>query len=63
MTQEKAARILSGTARSQWDKTSGSGWGMRIVLELAQTHDARVSIDSEVGCGTTFRVAIPHCGN
>jgi signal transduction histidine kinase len=63
MTRETAERILSGNARSQWDKGSGSGWGMKIVLELAQTHDARVTIDSELGKGTTFRVAIPHCGD
>lgn len=62
MTRETAERILAGNARSQWDKGSGSGWGMKIVLELAQTHDARVTIDSELGKGTTFRVAMPHCG-
>jgi signal transduction histidine kinase len=60
MTQETAERILSGTARSQWDRASGSGWGTKIVLELAATHDALVSIDSEPGKGATFRVAFPH---
>ncbi|AIE88111.1 putative histidine kinase [Fimbriimonas ginsengisoli Gsoil 348] len=63
MTRATAERILSGNARSQWDKGSGSGWGMKIVLELAQTHDGRVTIDSELGSGSTFRVAIPHCGD
>ncbi len=60
MSKETANRILSGNARSQWDKASGSGWGTKIVLELAATHDAKVSIDSEPGHGATFRVAIPH---
>ncbi|MCB8932310.1 MAG: GAF domain-containing sensor histidine kinase [Chthonomonadaceae bacterium] len=60
MTPEIAARILAGNAKSQWDKGSGSGWGTKIVLELAATHDAKVSIDSEPGTGTTFRVAFPH---
>ncbi|MCX7798883.1 MAG: GAF domain-containing sensor histidine kinase [Fimbriimonadales bacterium] len=60
MTRETADRILAGNARSQWDKGSGSGWGMKIVLELAATHGATVTIDSEVGRGTTFRVAFPH---
>lgn len=63
MTRETAERILAGNARSEWDKASGSGWGMKIVLELAQTHDARVSIHSEVGKGTTFHIAMPHCGD
>ncbi len=60
MSHETAERILSGNARSQWDKASGSGWGLKIVLELAATHDAKVSIDSELGKGTTFRVSMPH---
>jgi signal transduction histidine kinase len=55
-----AERILAGTARSQWDKASGSGWGTKIVLELAATHDGKVSIDSTPGHGATFRVEFPH---
>jgi signal transduction histidine kinase len=60
MTRETADRILAGNARSRWDKGSGSGWGTKIVLELAATHNAEVSIDSELGKGTVFRVSIPH---
>lgn len=60
MSSEIADRLLRGTARSMWDKGTGSGWGMKIVMELAATHDAQVSIDSEVGSGSTFRVCIPH---
>ncbi len=60
MTRDIAERILSGNAKSQWDKGSGSGWGTKIVLELAATHGGKVAIDSEVGAGTVFRVAFPH---
>lgn len=60
MDEETASRILQGTARSLWAKNSGSGWGTKIVLELAATHDALVSIDSEIGRGSTFRVKFPH---
>lgn len=59
MTTETADRILAGNARSQWDKGTGSGWGMKIVLELAATHDGKVSIESELRKGSLFRVAIP----
>jgi signal transduction histidine kinase len=59
MSCETAERILKGTARSQWDKGGGSGWGTKIVLELAATHNAKVSIDSELGNGSTFRVEFP----
>jgi signal transduction histidine kinase len=60
MSRDVADRILSGNARSMWDKASGSGWGTKIVLELASTHQAHVSIESEVGSGTSFRVEFPH---
>ena len=60
MTRDIAERILSGTARSQWEKTGGSGWGTKIVLELAHTHAGAVSIDSELGQGSVFRVEFPH---
>lgn len=62
MSKETAERILAGNARSQWDKGGGSGWGTKIVLELAATHSAKVSIDSEPGKGSTFRVTFPHVG-
>lgn len=60
MTEETARRILSGQARSMWDKGSGSGWGTKIVLELAATLDGTVEIDSAPGRGATFRVVLPH---
>ncbi|MBL8088522.1 MAG: GAF domain-containing sensor histidine kinase [Chthonomonas sp.] len=60
MNEETAARILSGTAVSVWGKSSGSGLGTRIVLELAATHDGIVTIESQLGSGSTFRVALPH---
>lgn len=60
MTRETAERILSGNARSQWDKASGSGWGLKIVMELAKSHGACVEIDSELTKGTTFTVTLPH---
>lgn len=59
MTEETANRILTGNARSVWAKSAGSGWGTKIVLELAATHNAKVEIDSKVGSGTTFRVRFP----
>jgi signal transduction histidine kinase len=62
MTKETADRILSGNASSQWVRGGGSGWGMRIVLELAATHDAKVEVDSELGRGSTIRVVFPHAG-
>jgi signal transduction histidine kinase len=60
MSTDITERILRGTARSMWDRGGGSGWGMKIVLELAATHDANVAIDSKLGEGSTFIIKIPH---
>lgn len=60
MSPETARQILSGNARSVWSKNTGSGWGTKIVLELAATHQAIVEIDSEIGQGSTFRLSFPH---
>lgn len=59
MRKEVIDRILAGNARSMWSKQGGSGWGTRIVLELAASHNAEVEIDSEPGQGSTFRVVFP----
>lgn len=59
MSKETIRAILSGRARSQWDKASGSGLGTRIILELAATHNGKVSIQSRPGEGTTFVVELP----
>lgn len=60
MSREVADRILSGTARSEWGKAGGSGWGSKIVLELAKALSATVEIDTRIGNGSTFRVRFPH---
>jgi signal transduction histidine kinase len=52
-------RILAGNAISQWDKSGGSGWGTKIVLELAAALGGKMEIQSEPGTGATFRVFIP----
>lgn len=60
MTEETAEKILRGSMRSVWAHNSGSGWGTKIVLALAQALDAKVGIESELGKGSIFRISIPH---
>lgn len=57
MPEEVRTRILAGNAASAWANNSGSGWGTKIVLELTKALHARLEIDSELGKGTTFRIA------
>jgi len=56
MDEETKLRILGGQGRSGWSSSGGSGWGTKIVLELSHTHDGILNIDTELGCGSTFRI-------
>ena len=41
------------------DGTRGSGLGLAIVKAIAETHHGTVSVESELGVGSTFRVELP----
>lgn len=43
--------------RSQ--KLGGTGLGLAIVKHIAQLHGGTASVESSVGAGTTFRIALP----
>ena len=38
----------------------GTGLGLNIVSSIVAAHDGAVTLDSEVGRGSTFRVTLPH---
>ena len=49
--------------KSRSRATGGAGIGLAIVHELVRAHDGRVTVESEVGAGSTFRVVIPASGS
>ena len=38
------------------DETGGTGLGLAIVKHIVELHDAGLTLDSEVGRGTTIKV-------
>ena len=52
-------RANNDAARTQ----EGSGIGLSLVADLVRAHGGQVSVTSEIGAGSTFRVSIPRRPN
>jgi two-component system phosphate regulon sensor histidine kinase PhoR len=52
---EKFYRIDDRLSRER----EGSGLGLAIVKHIARAHKARIAVESEIGKGSTFRIALP----
>ena len=42
--------------KSRSKATGGTGLGLAIVKHIVELHDAKISLDSAVGVGTTMKV-------
>lgn len=43
-------------------KRNGTGLGLPIVARIVKAHGGTLSVESEAGAGTTFRLLLPrHC--
>lgn len=56
---ERFYRVDAARSRSQ----GGTGLGLSIVKHIAQVHQGTITVQSEVGVGSTFVLTIPRSGN
>jgi signal transduction histidine kinase len=62
ISSEDQARVFERFFRSEDDavrQRTGSGLGLSLVAEIAEIHEGSVSVESQVGKGSTFRLRLP----
>ncbi|MFC4852435.1 sensor histidine kinase [Actinophytocola glycyrrhizae] len=63
LSPEAAARVFDRFYRADTSRTrdqgGGAGLGLAIVWSLVTAHEGRVTVESSVGDGATFRITLP----
>lgn len=57
---DQAERVFERFGRGDnASNVEGSGLGLAIVMAIAEAHQGTVTLDSQVGIGSTFRLWLP----
>ena len=56
LTQEECARLFTPYYTT---KQHGTGLGLAIVQSVVSDHGGTIAVESQPGCGTTFRIELP----
>ncbi len=59
MSPATIRQVLGGSAKSSWEQNTGSGLGTKVVVDLAHSHGAKLSVRSRLGEGATFEIEFP----
>ncbi len=59
IAEEHLSHLFEPFFRAREDISFGTGLGLMIVRELVKLHDGEITVDSEVGRGSTFTVSLP----
>ena len=61
MTEEQRNRVFEPffTTKKAGSGIGGSGLGLSVSYSIVQNHGGTIEVESEIGRGTTFRVALP----
>jgi signal transduction histidine kinase len=60
--QEELVQLFERFYRVDKDRsraTGGSGLGLAISKQIVEMHGGEISVESEIGVGSTFKVSIP----
>jgi signal transduction histidine kinase len=57
--QEKIFEKFYRIRETEGKKIPGSGIGLTLVREIAQAHDGRANVHSQLGVGSTFQILLP----